>query len=63
MSERLDLDVDGEGAETGGLAATVPDTPPRLDDDRPADPGLEEIIDTDAAIPADEREVPLEDEP
>ncbi|MGH9116649.1 MAG: hypothetical protein ACRD0A_01850 [Acidimicrobiales bacterium] len=62
MSERLDLDVDGERTEavpTRRPSARVP----ALDDDRPADPDVEEVLEAGADLPADEQEVPLDDEP
>ncbi len=61
MSERrLDLDLDGERTEA------VPSRQPSVpapDDDRPADPDVEEALEASAGVPADEQEVPLGDEP
>lgn len=56
MSERIDLDQDGEGSEA---APSLPPTTPMPDDDRPSDPDEEEVLEVVAEVPADEQEVPL----
>jgi hypothetical protein len=60
MSERIDLDQDGEGSEA---APSLPPTVPLPDDDRPANPDEEEALEATADVPSDEQEVPLADEP
>jgi hypothetical protein len=60
MSERIDLDQDGEGTEA---APSLPPTVPLPDDDRPSNPDEEEALDVTADVPSDEQEVPLGDEP
>jgi hypothetical protein len=60
MSERIDLDQDGEGTEA---APSPPPTTPMRDDDRPSNPDEEEALEVSADVPADEQEVPLGDEP
>jgi hypothetical protein len=59
MSERIDLDQDGEGTEA---APSLPPTTPMPDDDRPANPDEEAALEETADVPADEQEVPLVDE-
>jgi hypothetical protein len=60
MSDRIDLDQDGEGTEA---APSLPPTIPMTDDERPSNPDEEEALAEAADIPADEQEVPLGDEP
>ena len=62
MSERLDLDVDGEGSEAVPTQRP-PVRVPAPDDERPADPEVEEVLEAGADLPADEQEVPFVDEP
>jgi hypothetical protein len=59
MSERIDLDQDGEGTEA---TPSPPPKSPLRDDDRPSDPDEEEVLEVIAEVPADEQEVPLGDE-
>lgn len=56
MADRLDLDIDGEGSEAVPSrvpSSTIPD------DERFADPAVEEALEEAEPVPSDEQEVPL----
>jgi hypothetical protein len=60
MPDRLDLDFDGERTEAVPPARRLPTA--HSDDERFADPAVEEALDEAERVPSDEQEVPLEDD-